>query len=278
MSIVEQVVSVLRAIPEAVWGALITLLTVALTERRNEARTKAQLAHEAQENERSRTMELRREVHLPAVAAMAEVVSFFGAMPSKTAEEINASEPLLRFAVAASRLSAVSEPQTALLANEISTECGLLFLQLAPMALSVTVARSAIETHDELIAQYLKGMSGVTAAMREINESGIQNDVRFAALVRQQEELQRRFDDQFLKRGQAVAQMEVQQREYALTFIKAMRDLLEKNVRVLVSIRTDLGQDSDAAHFLQAMRGQGERVYAAAERALAEAALQQEVA
>lgn len=264
----SELIALFRSVPDAAWGVFATWVTVALTEGRNSKRARDQREHDAIEKDKERTMTLRQEIYLPVATDLTSVMSFLGAMPSYSIDEIAKSDPLRRYSAAAAKLALVATPSTALAVHRLSTETGALYLNVMALAMSIAERRSLLDVVDNLRETQLDEMARINADLAAIQESGIRDDVRFNALQMRYQSVQRVFDSQGHDRDEMARLQDEAFREYGQKLLPQMRMLLDVSISVLVALRWDLGQAGDAAEFEREMRRQSQRVYAEAEAAL----------
>ena len=272
----SNVIEIAKAIPGAVWGTIFGavwgsffgLLTSTLAERRTAARAKDQRAHDSTEKARDRTMTLRREAYLPMAAEINDAMGFLGSMPSYTIDEIGKAAPLNRLSSAASKLALVSSSQTAIAANNLSTECNLLYLRFSTIAMEIAGLVSLINTHEALRQERLDEMGRLNAAMAAINASGQPDSQKFQALQRQYEAANHLFSEQSKKIDDANAQRQALHTRYGTEFLPAVRALLDGSLSLMISMRQDLGQDEAGDDFAKQAKANVDRIYSLAEAAL----------
>lgn len=252
----------------AIWGSLFGLLTSTLTERRSTARAEAQRQHESEEKTRDRTMTLRREVYLPVAAEYNAAVKFLSTMPSYTIDEIAKAKPLEQFAASAAKLALVSSQETAIAAQKLSTECGAIYLRFAPMAMEISATRGLADVHTRTREKYLADMEKVSQSTGDMLESGENNDVRVAGLQLRNGTLHRLFEREGKKLDDVNRKANELHKEYGLQFLPHLKALLELGVKVVVSMRRDLGQESNVSDFEDQARASSDRMFSMAEEVL----------
>jgi hypothetical protein len=247
-----------KEVPDVVWSGIIasaiTLLGVVFADHKNTRRLMLQQCHVATENAKDRVTKLRQEVYLPAAAEFSRLVSFIGAMPRLSSDELTAAEPLQTFAARATQLAVVSEPATALLAGEIATAYSILYMKMLPLAMAITETETAIGVRTEILDTIKRDLDRVLLEMKVLNESGVADDVKMSALSRQFDsarEMQRRW---FSERDELGRKKVGQIAAFGRELLPALQQQLEGNLRLAMSLRSDLGQTGDQDQFYQAMR------------------------
>ena len=87
MNILGSVITWLTSIPHVVWAAIIasglTIFGVTLANRANKKCLILQLNHDAQQKDKEREMQLRRDVYIEAAEAIAEAIKDIQSLPNR---------------------------------------------------------------------------------------------------------------------------------------------------------------------------------------------------
>lgn len=213
-------------------------------------------------------MALRREVYLPVAAEYSAAINFLSTMPNHTIDEIGKAKPLGQFASSAAKLSLVSSQETAIAAQKLSTECGILYMRFAQMAMEISAKRGLADVHTKTREKYFAEMEKVSQDTGAILESGEQKDARAVGLQLRHNVLNDLFEGESKKLDEVNQSMAELHRVYGLQFLPSMKSLLSLGVQVVVFMRQDLGQDGSVDEFEKQARESSERVFSMAEEVL----------
>lgn len=228
----------IQSVPPVVWsgvvGAVVALLGVILN-------SWLTARNQANEKRLDRTMALRKEVYLPLVASLAEVQLLLGGLASGVEIDL---EPLVSFTGAASKVSIIAETKTTILANRLSSELNLAFMDLNIASFKARGATMDIGIHKEL---RLKAQAEVDIATSEINKfhrAGSVDRLVFDALQRNR--------DSHVAEVRRCSDLEVaasfthtsESMEYLRRYREKIPALSNELVGLYVAIRAELGLET----------------------------------
>lgn len=181
-------INYIAAIPDVVWSgliaSLITLSGVMLSNRSNTKRLILQLKHDAEQKERDRLNNLRRDVYLNCIEEASKVPAYFGKIPMLDPTTTSIGEGLADFISASAKVQMVSQPETANLTAELTTKYGEIFALLLEKASPIHDSNSTIKISGDLYQRNQSEIDRILAEMKLMNESVSHDEARYLALER----------------------------------------------------------------------------------------------
>lgn len=185
ITILSTIWSVLQAIPETVWTALMgsgfTLLGVIFANRHSRKQLKTQLAADAEEKAKQRLAELRKAVYLESAEELVKANTVIGTLPQTDLSKINAGLELKGFFASMIKLQLVGDPKTARLANGLACSYGEVLGRTIMQVMPIRNAVSNLEIQDDLFQMHQTEIKRILASMTAANESGKANLEGFEA-------------------------------------------------------------------------------------------------
>jgi len=254
----------ITAIPDVIWSGVIasilTLSGVLISNRSNTYRIKLQLKHDAEEREKERKSELRRDVYLTAAEEITKANSYISTLPQLDLTKPNPDHHLQGFFAAAAKLQLISEPKTALLVGELVGAYGELILRLLAKIQPIHSIRSEISILDDMYNRYHAEVLRVLASMTQFNESAQRDPVIFQALNKTFEYNQ----GQAVKFSEERTNQSKQQNALNISFsrelLNEMKNIYSLQIPVIVAIRSELELHSDTAELSEQMESQLKRM------------------
>ncbi|MCE6977219.1 hypothetical protein EI534_07335 [Pseudomonas frederiksbergensis] len=247
----SEIIDLIKSIPSVVWAAAfasgITLFGVMLSNRSNTSRLVLQLNHDAGEKSKERISELRHEVYLKVVEDIENTNIHIGNLANCDLANLSLMSSLQAIAASIAKLKLVAEPETSILAGELSAAFGVLFFKLLPRLALVQDARTDIDINNSLHESSSAEVSRVTRDMNKFNEEGRQDGLVFQNL-QSSYEFHSSQAQQYADAG-ALAYEVLQGRlhEFSTIFLPELKELLKIQLKVTVAIRKDLGIACDVA-------------------------------
>lgn len=256
--------SFLASIPDVIWSGVIasvlTLSGVLISNRSNTNRLKLQLQHDANEKAKERTALMRREVYLRVAEELVKANAHLAGLPQLDLSKTNLADGLQGFFGAAARLQLVAEPRTALLVSQLVAEYGELVFKLMTHLVPVSKARSDIQIADDHYSKAQFEVTRILGEMARLHESGKPDPIVFQALessFKFQQEQSSKFAADRNGAWTRCNQSNVAFQKYMLSQI---RDLVPRQIPVIVEIRRDLGLTGDLAEVETHLRLQMKRM------------------
>lgn len=259
------ILACLKSVPDVVWSGIIAacvaLAGVMISNASNTRRLLMQLSHDAREKANEKINHLRREVYLKAVEDIAIVNIQLATIANRDLAKFDISLELQTISSSMAKLKIVAEPETAKVADELNAAFGVLFLSVLPKLVPLQEAQTDIDINDSAYQSSSLERSRVLRDIQKFNEEDRQD-----ASVRQA--LQKSFDwfqaqaEQYAEaRALACQRRDVRQREFNAMLLPEMKELSKNQLKLIVSIRKDLGVSTDMAE----MQRQLERHWAVME-------------
>lgn len=250
----------IQSIPDVIWSGLIasvlTLGGVLVSNASNTKRMLRQLQHDSSEKARERHASLRREVCLKAIEELTKAMSYLASLPDRDPSKENLADGVQGFAAAAAQLQLVAEPKTALLANSVATSIGQIAIRSVGRALPLQLIRSRISTQNDLYGEAQADIKRILAEMEKFNEAGGSDKRLWDALQRSFQSSSERSSNHANERGKLWASLNKENLAYQKQLMAEMRDLIVKQVSLVVEIRRDLGLEGNLEEFRTQMEAQ----------------------
>jgi hypothetical protein len=239
----------LSQVPAVVWSGLlasfVTLSGVMISNASNTKRLLRQLTHDSGEKDKDRINVIRRDVYLKAAEEMAKVNSYFSRIPQLDPSKENIAEGLTDFFSVSAKLQLIANSETSRIAGELTTRCGEILLVLISESMPIHKLNTDIKIADDFHERNQADVNRILADMRQINESGQSNDLRFDALQRsyaQSRELADHFADERDKCWESKISA---LNSFTVKLIQEMRSIGVLQLEVTAAIRGELGLETD---------------------------------
>lgn len=206
----------------------------------NTKRLLKQLEHDANQKERDRLNNLRKEVYLKAAEETAKVGGFFGRIPSIDPVTQNIGDGLSEFQSASARLQLVAQPETVVLARELNLKYGEILLHLLKKSTPIHHINIQIKISDSFFENNHTEASRIIAEMKQINESGKYNSEKFIALKNSLDESQSLADLFSKKRAELYREHEKSLKSYTEELVEQIKLVVPLQDALMVAIRKEL--------------------------------------
>lgn len=236
-----------------IFASLITVSGVLFSDWRNSKRLHQQHEFTERENERSRQMALRKDVYLPAAAALTKLQAHLFSIGSLDAND-PAANPMAQFGEAALKLGMVAGTETAILAQQLVTEYGLAYATLARLRMAVLSANSDASTNKLWKDKAQGNVDRVNLEIAKFLESANSDAVQFAALQGSCEGFRGEFAYWATRECEALQRASAETNKFIRSAIDFVIPIGELGTRLLILIRAELGQDTDELSFERAMK------------------------
>lgn len=251
-----------------VFGACVAFIATLISNVGNNNRLKIQLAHDAKEKNIERMNTLRKEVYLAAVGEMSRATSYLSSLPSKDLSKINVSEDLQGLFVAAAKLSLVASTATQKAVNTLGVAYSNLIFVLVQRMGPLQEASNSIALYDRLYEEAMTDVRRVLSELTRFSEGARTEELVNQALHNSFQF----FSDQSKKcneqRRVAYAEFNRLTELFNKQLFVDMAPVAELQVEVMISVRADLGIDTDDAEIRERQKKQWEQVVSSAEEAL----------
>lgn len=240
----HSLIDLLSLVPSVVWSGLIasivTLGGVMISNASNTKRLLKQLEHDADQKERDRLNNLRKEVYLKAAEETAKVGGFFARIPSIDPVTQNIGDGLSEFQSASAKLQLVAQPEAVALARELNVKYGEILLQLLKESTPIHHINIQIKISDSFFEKNQTEASRIIAEMKQINESGKNNSEKFIALKNSLDESQSLADHFSKKRAELYRLHETSLKSYTTELMEQIKLVVPLQDALMVAIRKEL--------------------------------------
>lgn len=260
----KELITFIQSIPDVVWSGVIasclTLLGVMLSNKSNTNRLREQLAHDAAEKTKERTITLRREVYLTLAEELVKVSTHLGNLPQLDLAKTNFAEGMQGFLAASSRLGLIAEPKTALLISRLSSDYGVLLLKLAEYLIPITKFKSDQKIANEYCEKSQAEINRLISEMARINESGKPDEQVFQVLLSSTEFHQKQSDKYAKERDAAYQSCMHHSKIFQRQLFIHLKEIYVQHVPVMIELRRDLGLTGDLTELETHFHNQYERM------------------
>ncbi|WPH12609.1 hypothetical protein [Variovorax paradoxus] len=249
-----------------------TLHGVELSLGSSEAKTKAELAHsvdqenrnrehtrteaakerelDAQKDRHGRLVAMRREVYLAAVGEMVKFQTFLGAVTEKEIADLDLRSEIGNLSLAVYRVSIVAEQHTAELARETLNVYGSLLMRSLAKVIPLAGLRATAKVHNDLYRQARERADSYVELMRQFNLSQRVDQDEFGSIRKQFDASQEEANRHTSQAASAQAQLAAMQLDIAQFLMTALKEeVTDKLDRLLVAMRDELELSSDLDAF-----------------------------
>lgn len=198
--------SALSQVPAVVWSglgaSLITIGGVYFSDRRNTARIKMQLRHDADEKTKERYYQTRQEVYLKFSEELIKIRSYLSfqminiVTTKTTIEEFEAN--LLSFQLASARVQLIADPQTILLTTKLTASYSDLFRDLRdPLSDLIVIKKKFINLEENAIKSYQRLIEKIEADKEDVNQQKVEQilEAKKTEELQKHKALQKEFRD-----------------------------------------------------------------------------------
>jgi predicted metal-dependent hydrolase len=249
----DEVKPILDSIPAAAWaaagavfGAVVAFIASIILNYGNNRRLKIQLEHDGAEKNVDRMNALRREVYLSAVEEMAKASGYLASLPSRDLAKTNISEDLQGLFASAAKLSLVGSPKTQLAMDMLGVAYTKLVFDILQRLGPLQDISSNIALNIKMYEQVMVDVHRVLGELTLFSESTQTDEYKHAAL-------QSSFDffngqAQKFNEDRESAQIEFNRLlgVFNNELFRDMEPIARLQIEVMISVRTDLGVETDS--------------------------------
>ncbi|MBI4825332.1 MAG: hypothetical protein HY807_02780 [Nitrospirae bacterium] len=172
----NEIITAIIAIPDVVWAAIIasflTLGGVLLTNRGSNKRLTNQLLHDAQQRDRERSMELKREVYLKATEAITVNHMILMKLTNLNVQELEIAQQFSNAAATIAKVNIIASTKTVNAVSDLSSELGENYLQLLAQRIPLVQRKANIEVLNILINKFSSERDQMIELMKKSNIQG----------------------------------------------------------------------------------------------------------
>jgi hypothetical protein len=192
-----------ESIPDAVWAAIIasllTLSGVLATNRGNYKRLIKQLYHDAEERDKERKMDLKRQVYLEAAEAIMSMYSILNRLPDLTIIDSDLSEQFFNSSVSISKVNVIESDLTVKAISAVSLAISRKYLELTAKRLPLVQRQNEINIQNTLLAQSAAERDRMIELMKDFNLKGLV-DQRLWKVINTNFEFEKKRCDEYISK------------------------------------------------------------------------------
>jgi hypothetical protein len=246
---------ILKGIVPVATGSIITLFGVWLQSRSEASRLKRQLKHDAEQREKERQMDLRREVFLGAAETLGKQSEYLNLF-SKVDFDFWKDQEVLRGCIgAANKVHLIAGSETIEAYVRASQSWAKAILQLSKSRLKIEEVKTELKMEEDLIAMLSTHRDETLSSIKAQGTSGIQSQELHELHQKRFQDLQRQIEDSFGKKGKLHSKLARLLMQISVEGVAAHVEFSEKLVAVNLAARreVDLRIDENRYREFQAL-------------------------
>lgn len=248
-------------------GSVITLIGVFFSDWRNTIRLEKQHKFAAQESERTRIAEVRKDVYLSATGVLSRVQEYLLGLPEGVEYEEGA--PTVDLAELVGKVSLVGETSTVILAQQLAADYLEAYAQLLLIARGPREAKQDALRHAEYRMAAMEQAKRVDLEIAQYLEKAATEAGVFEALQRSRATFQVKIQEHWAQEINALNRVSAELNKYIVLALPLIEKLGEKGVELLLAVREELGHKTNRDDVLRAVTENRNRSLSALRDALA---------
>ncbi|MCP3899690.1 MAG: PCRF domain-containing protein [Desulfobacteraceae bacterium] len=246
-------IELIKSIPSTIWavifGSVITLFGVLVSNINNNKRHATQLRHDSLEKTKDRKSAIRHQVYLLATEELVKANHYLGSLSQVDITKTNIAAPLEGFFVAASKLSMIADQETGHAVDKLISIYGKLIFRLMAKIMPMQDTKTDIQIIDENYNNTKLEIERILSEMKRYNES-LEFDIRKFSVLEQSFDFQQKAAKKLTKeRGQLSDKLDNLNLEYTKSLMNEMKEAYELQIPVLVGIRKELELKTDEEEY-----------------------------
>ncbi|OEZ68277.1 hypothetical protein JAB5_50270 [Janthinobacterium sp. HH103] len=273
LSVVKSVVGLFYSIPPVIWsgviGSMLALSGVYLTSKHSYKNLKMQLEHDSIEKSTERSLKLRQDSYMLVAKELVSAEQHLANIPMLDILKENPAKGTNAFFAAAAQCQLVASPRTAKLLMIFANKFSMLSIRAISSVHHIFNAEVAAELAKDSIdrnkIEFDRTLLKMTELNQEIGSEKANYDVLKSYLDFYKEEMSKGWD----QRGVALNEKQEHTLNYSRSLVDDLIALTSEQIEVLVSMRADLGFDSDIEEYRKTLFEQHQSILKEMEHALA---------
>lgn len=259
-SVFEYLALFVNFVPAVIWSGVIasfiTLGGVYLTSKNSSANLRIQLTHDSNEKSRERSFKLRQDIYMLVASELTSAQRHLSNIPRMNLLEENLSDGTAKFFSAAAQCQLVSSPETALLMLRFMHGFGKLQMRALSSTNEMIEASIAENVASEYVEKGKLEVNKLTSKIAELHQESEGNTSKSKILDYQLEFHTKELGKSWDKQIEALNNKAIHSRIYSKNLLDDLVALSSDQIDVLVSMRSDLGFDSDIEEYRKLLREQ----------------------
>jgi len=268
--LVASITEIVLKIPDTVWAAVIasvlTLGGVLLTNRGSNNRLISQLAHDANERENERLMELRKTVYLEAVEAISKNYMIVAQMSDLELADKEIIEVFANSSASINKVNLIGTQKTVCAMSKLSSELSRVYLMLSAKRLPLIKRKTDIKILDNMIEVSSREKDRILKMMKEFNLQGIK-DERQWNVINENYGFENTQSKEFMsERDLLVEGNKKEICDYSMKCYKSLKEVGTLTANAIAAVREEMNLEFDGESFKELM----EKLYRNGEECLEE--------
>jgi hypothetical protein len=263
ISLFSEILVWLRSLPTAVWstagGSAVTLIGVLFSDWRNTRRLVMQHGLTSKEADKARLAATRKDVYLSAAGVLARMQEYLIILP--TIKDLAGSSAPVDFAELVGKISMIGEAATVILAQQLASDYIAVQADLTKLAASARKAGDDATLYREYREKAVLQVERIHSEIAKFLESGVVNDTLFGAMQRSQTKFQEQAQKYWADEVAALERVSGEIVRYSVKALTILEPTGEASANLLIAIRAELGQSTNAADLLRAMKQNRDRSF-----------------
>lgn len=247
-------IDLIERIPATIWSAVIASLLafggVLLSNWISLRALTVRIRHEAEEAERKRKSDIRKEVYLSAAEELVKANIALNSIVGQPQSKDGTEDGLLGLNVAAAKLQMLMEQESALLVGNLLAAYGKLYIETLSKLGPIRSLRDSIEFKSKWLERIQAEISRILSLQVAHNESGNPDPGNMDRLQRSFESQQGLAIQVNLERAEMWKMLLPLHRELSLSILAKISDLQPMGIQLLIAMRLDFEVESDTEVFL----------------------------
>jgi hypothetical protein len=244
MKIFDYILCLIGEIPATFWGVVIgsffSVLCVALTNRANDKRLRAQFDHERELKTLDREMTLRKDVYLSAAEAISSGVGAISRFANFDIPNDQIMSGYIEKVPAISKVHVIAKTETILWLTQFTNRLNALYLTLFARRYELQNEQNAIKILDDQVAIFGKERDSIVELMKQYNIDGAIDGRRWKVLQDNFEFQQDRIHKALIRRDELVAALVPKKFQFMQECVEYTSELDAMTIPILLAARTEL--------------------------------------
>lgn len=250
------IITVFSLIPDVIWAAIIasglTFLGVTLSNRANRKCLLLQLNHAAQQKDKERELQIRKEVYMEAAEAIAESIKDIQLLPNRIiyTNNLEIGNKLLQ---ALAKVHMVGTLDTIKNTIQFMGKFNQLTLPIVPEITKFAVLKQELANLNNLSEIQINSMKEINKNFEQMNSSSKQNPNILDIYKKTFESMKTNHDTTIASMINKEAQQKTLHTKLLSMCLKAGIYLQKESLYVILSIRKELNLEIDSAEYISEM-------------------------
>jgi hypothetical protein len=244
MSLTTELIQIFESIPASFWGvvfgSLLSLGGVTLSNRASDKRLRAQFDHERMQHSKEREMALRKEVYLVAADAMSAGINTISRFANLELPNDQVTSDYIKKSPAIAKVHVIAKAETIQAMVNFTGELGTLHLKLFARRSELMKDRAAITLIDSQVTDFGKERDRILELIKQQNIEGIIDNRRWNVLHGNFDFEQKRINEALAQRAQLIESLHPKILEFMRDCVHDSTILGKLLIPTLLAVRSEL--------------------------------------